>query len=226
MKPVVHLVQVDAFDRRATGRLLRAGGYEVIEYASAQNFLAANPQGTGCVVADIKMSQLNGLEMQDRLVRSGSTLVVVFMADDADIRASVSAIKAGAEDVLIKPTKKEDLLDAIDRALARSRQAVKNRSEQNTACSLVSTLTPREREVFSLVASGKPNKLIARELGTVERTIKAHRKKVMSKLHVCSLVDLMVFAGRTGLTTPIPPPAAASTSHKERSRGVGTLELA
>lgn len=226
MKPAVHLVESDASGRRATARLLRAGGYEVIEHASAEHLFAANPRGTGCVVADVDMSLLDGLEMQDRLVRSGSTLVVVFMADDADVRASVRAIKAGAEDVLIKPTKKEDLLDAIDRALARSRQAVKNRSEQNTACSLVSTLTPREREVFPLVAFGKPNKQIAHELGTAERTIKAHRKKVMSKLHACSVVDLMVIAERAGLATPIKPLPVASASRKERARGIAMLELA
>lgn len=212
MKPVVHLVQEDACRRRATAGLLRSSGYEAIEYASAGDLLAANAQGTGCVVVDIGMSQLDGLALQNRLAEAGSTLVIVLMADTADIATSVRAIKAGAEDFLIKPIKNEHLLDAVDRALARSNQVVKNRLEQDMACSLASKLTAREREVFSLVASGKANKLIARDLGTTERTIKAHRQKVMRKLHARTLIDLFVIARRIGSKTPAGPRPVAVTS--------------
>jgi FixJ family two-component response regulator len=218
MRPVVHLVQEDAPCRGATGRMLRAAGYDVIEYASGQELVAANPQGAGCIVADFRMLPVDDLEVQDWLQTAGS--ILVFTHDDTDIPASVRAMKAGAEDFLIKPVEKERLLDAVARALVRSRVAIINRAEQDRARSLASTLSSREHEVFSLVASGKQNKQIATELGTTVRTIKAHRQKVRKKLQARSLVDLLTIAKHSGLGSSSPRHGAIAPSSTVGSRPI------
>ena len=150
------------------------------------------------------MSGLSGLELQDRLAELGHTLPIIFLTGHGDIPASVRAIKAGAEDFLAKPVAKEPLLAALGRALERDRHARKDRDQLAALRALVATLTPRESEVFALVVRGKLNKQIAFELGTSERTIKAHRHSIMEKLRVQSLAELVLLADRLGIV-PAPP---------------------
>ena len=141
----------------------------------------------------------SGLDLQDRLAKLGHMLPIVFLTGHGDIPASVRAIKAGAEDFLSKPVSKKPLLDAVERALARHESAREHHERLAALRALVATLTPRESEVFALVVRGKLNKQIAYELGTSERTIKAHRHNIMQKLRVRSLAELVLIAERLGI---------------------------
>ena len=167
-------------------------------YESAAQLLEVMPDDVhpSCILLDVKIPGLSGPELQDRLVELGSTLPIVFLTGHGDVPTTVRAIKAGAEDFLTKPVSKDKLIDAIERAVARS-QALRENSDQFVALrALIETLTPREREVFEHVARGKMNKQIARELGTTERTIKAHRQKVMEKLRAEFLAEVVLIAER------------------------------
>jgi FixJ family two-component response regulator len=198
---LVHIVDDDASFRTTTGRLLRVCGYEVAMYESAEQLLERLPDDArpSCILLDVKIPGLSGPELQDRLAELGSTLPIVFLTGHGDVPTTVRAIKAGAEDFLTKPVAKDALIDAIERAVARSR-AMREKSDQLTALrTLISALTPRERQVFEQVARGKMNKQIAVELGTTERTIKAHRQKVMEKLRAESLAELVLIAERFGI---------------------------
>jgi RNA polymerase sigma factor (sigma-70 family) len=195
---LVHIVDDDTSFRTTTGRLLRVCGYEVAMYESAEQLLERMPDNVdaSCILLDVKIPGLSGPELQDRLAELGSTLPIVFLTGHGDVPTTVRAIKAGAEDFLTKPVPKDKLIDAIERAVARSR-VMREKSDQFTALrTLIDTLTPREREVFEHVARGKMNKQIARELGTTERTIKAHRQKVMEKLRAESLAEVVLIAER------------------------------
>jgi FixJ family two-component response regulator len=197
---LIHIVDDDASFRTTTGRLLRVCGYDVVMYESAEQLLERLPDDAhpSCILLDVKIPGLSGPELQDRLAKLGSTLPIVFLTGHGDVSTTVRAIKAGAEDFLTKPVSKDKLIDAIERAVARSR-AMREKSDQLTALrSLISALTPRERQVFEQVARGKMNKQIAVELGTTERTIKAHRQKVMEKLRAESLAELVLIAERFG----------------------------
>jgi RNA polymerase sigma factor (sigma-70 family) len=196
----VHIVDDDASFRTTIGRLLRVCGYEVAMYESAEQLLDRLPDDVhpSCILLDVEIPGLSGPELQDRLAELGSTLPIVFLTGHGDVPTTVRAIKAGAEDFLTKPVPKEKLIDAIERAVARAR-TMREKSDQLTSLrALIGTLTPRERQVFERVARGKMNKQIARELGTTERTIKAHRQKVMEKLRVESLAELVLIAERFG----------------------------
>jgi FixJ family two-component response regulator len=199
--PVVHVVDDDASFRTAVARLLRASGYRVALYESGDKFLEhpldAEP---GCILLDLRMEGVSGLDLQDRLSKLGHTLPIVFLTGHGDIPASVRAIKAGAEDFLSKPVSKEPLLDAVERALERHGKVREDRERVAALRALVATLTPRESEVFALVVRGKLNKQAAHELGTSERTIKAHRHSIMQKLRVQSLAELVLIAERLGIT--------------------------
>ena len=170
-------------------------------YESAEHLLERLPDDArpSCILLDVKIPGLSGPELQDRLAELGSTLPIVFLTGYGDVPTTVRAIKAGAEDFLTKPVAKDALIDAIERAVARS-QATREKSDRITALgALVGTLTPRERQVFEQVARGKMNKQIALDLGTTERTIKAHRQQVMEKLRAESLADLVLIAERFGI---------------------------
>jgi RNA polymerase sigma factor (sigma-70 family) len=170
-------------------------------YESAAQLLERLPDDVhpSCVLLDVKIPGLSGPELQDRLAELGSALPIVFLTGHGDVPTTVRAIKAGAEDFLTKPVAKNKLIDAIERAVARSR-AMREKSDQLAALrALISTLTPRERQVFEQVARGKMNKQIARDLGTTERTIKAHRQRVMEKLRAESLAELVLIAERFGI---------------------------
>jgi FixJ family two-component response regulator len=201
--PIVHVVDDDAAFRTAVARLLDASGYQVALYGAASELLEKLPgDAPGCILLDVKMSGLNGPQLQERLRELGHKLPIVFLTGHGDVPTSVRAIKAGAEDFLTKPVPKEDLLAAIKRAFSRYEETRAHDSRIATLRSLVSRLTPREKEVFILVARGKLNKQIAHELNVAERTIKAHRQQVMEKCEVQTLAELVLIAERLGMLSP------------------------
>jgi FixJ family two-component response regulator len=176
---VIHVVDDDSTFRSAIARLLNAAGYEVALYETSQQLLDRPPtRMSDCILLDVQMPGLSGLQLQDRLSKLGNRLPIVFLSGHADIPTSVRAIKAGAEDFLTKPVTKEHLLESIRRALDHAEE-VRARSEQADALfARVASLTPRERQVFALVVRGMLNKQIAHELGTSERTMRPpmHRR--------------------------------------------------
>lgn len=198
---LVHVVDDDASFLTSIGRVLKASGYEVAAYPSAVDLLARVPDGTraGCILLDVQLPGLSGPELQARLTAAGCALPIVFLTGHGDIPTSVRAIKAGAEDFLTKPVPAERLLDAIERAIGSFRAASRQQESAAASRALAATLTPRERQVFERVARGLLNKQIAQELGTSERTIKAHRQRVMEKMGARSLAELVVMAERIGV---------------------------
>jgi FixJ family two-component response regulator len=198
--PIVHVVDDDASFRTAIARLLGASGYRVALYGSASELLEKLPGGApGCILLDVKMSGLDGPQLQGRLGEIGHKLPIVFLTGHGDVPTSVGAIKAGAEDFLTKPVLKEDLLAAIERTLNHYEEIRDHDSRIAALHSLVSRLTPREKEVFALVVRGKLNKQIPHELNIAERTIKAHRQQVMEKCEVQTLAELVLIAERLGI---------------------------
>jgi two-component system response regulator FixJ len=195
----IHLVDDDAGLRRALSRLLRAEGYDVRAFACAADFLAATHlHEIECLLLDISLPDLDGLELQRRLVRSGATVPIVFLTGHGDIPMSVRAVKAGAIDFLTKPVDDTALLTAVRAALDEAADERNDRDETARAAARFSRLTPREREVMDGVVAGKPNKIIAAELGTCEQTVKVHRGRVMEKMGAESLADLVRVADRIG----------------------------
>jgi FixJ family two-component response regulator len=197
----VHVVDDDASFRTAVERRLKLAGYQVATYPSAQQLLDRPPDENepGCILLDVRIPGLSGPELQGRLNELGSSLPIVFVTGHADTQTTVRTIKAGAEDFLTKPIESEQLLDAIERAMARHSTVRGERQKLEQMRALVAALTPREREVFGLVVRGKLNKQIAHQLGTTERTIKAHRHQVMEKIKVQSLAELVALAERLGM---------------------------
>jgi RNA polymerase sigma factor (sigma-70 family) len=189
----VFIVDDDASVRRSLVRLLTSMGYPAQPYASARDFLddwirEARP---GCLVLDVQLPGLNGLELQEKLAGSGQPIPIIFISGHGDIPMSVRAMKAGAVDFLAKPFQDEDLLRAVQEAIARGRDREAEDAERREIAGLFATLTPREREVMALVVLGLPNKRIAAELGTTEKTIKVHRGRVMQKMKLQSVADLV-----------------------------------
>jgi FixJ family two-component response regulator len=198
--PVIHVVDDDVSFRTAVARLLKACGYQVALYESARQLLEKPPStDPGCILLDVRMPGMSGHELQARLLNIGNTLPIVFLTGHGDIRMSVRAIKAGAEDFLSKPVSKQTLIEAIQRALVRDQEAREQNLRLASLRAVAATLTPRESEVFALIVRGKLNKQIAHELGTAERTIKAHRHAVMQKLKVQSLAEAVSIAERLGM---------------------------
>jgi len=197
----VHVVDDDASFRVAIERRLKKAGYDVATYGTAQQLLDRLPGdgAPGCILLDVQIPGLTGPELQERLGRLGSVLPIVFLTGHGDIPMSVRAIKAGAEDFLTKPISSEDLLHAIEKALAHQKMLLDQREKLDALRDRIASLTPREREVFELVVRGKINKQIAFALGTTERTIKAHRHGVMEKMQVQSLAELVSIAERVGI---------------------------
>ena len=201
---LVHIVDDNASFRTAMERRLKHAGYEVATYPSALHLLNNLPTENmpSCILLDVRIPKLSGPELQERLSELGSTLPIIFLTGHPDIPTTVQAIKAGADDFLIKPVSSDDLLRAIERAIAHHQvtRGVKNRQDMVRAH--VAALTPRERQVFELVIRGKQNKQIALALGCTERTIKAHRHRVMEKMQVRSLPELVSLAERVGVLAP------------------------
>jgi len=196
----VFLVDDDPSILRALTRLLRAGGHQVSAFRSPRDFLAQHDAAVpGCVVLDLAMPGLNGLELQTALAAAGCQRPIVFISGHGDVPSSVRAMKAGAVDFLTKPVSEENLLAAIQRAIERDRLMRDARAQLQAIGERLNRLTPREREVLQHVVAGQLNKQIAADLGTVEKTVKVHRSRVMVKMGVRSLADLVRMAERIGL---------------------------
>jgi FixJ family two-component response regulator len=192
---IVFVVDDDVSVRKALGRVLRSAGHAFESFPSAGAFLArSSPVCPACVVLDLRMPGLSGLELQRALVAAGRSESIVFITGYGDIPACANAMKAGAIDFLLKPFREEDLLAAVNRSLERSEHLFRDRTERIRVRALVDQLTQREHQVMELVIAGKLNKQIAAELGASEKTIKVHRGRVMQKLGVLSVADLVRLA--------------------------------
>lgn len=198
--PLVCVVDDEASIRRSLVRLLSAAGHTAEAFASARDYLArpVHP-GPSCLVLDVLMPELTGLDLQQSLIDSGREEPVVFITGDGDIPASVQAMKAGAVDFLPKPFKDDQFLAAVEQALARSCDRQRIRAERDDAVARLATLSVRERQVFERVIAGKMNKEIAAELGTSMPTVKVQRSQVMRKAGVQSVADLVRLARQAGL---------------------------
>ena len=198
--PTVFVVDDYAPGRRSISRLLRAAGFAVTAFASAEEFLTQyDPQTPGCLVLDLAMPAVSGLELQGILADRGSLLPIIFLTAYGDIPKSVQAMKLGASDFLTKPVNDEDLLAAVRVAIEKHRALRREQAELSEIRARLATLTPREREVLEYVVAGKLNKQIAGELGTVEQTVKIHRAHVMQKMRVQSVAELVRLTERCGI---------------------------
>lgn len=202
----VFVIDDEAPVRRALGRLLRAEGFEVMAFASAAEFLArCDVARPACVVLDMAMPGRNGLELQQVLAEEGSTLPIIFLTGRSDVPMCAQAMKRGAADFLTKPVNDADLLVAVRRALAADVAGGELHAERGQTLARLASLTPREREVLDFVVAGRLNKQIAAELGTVEKTIKVHRARVMEKMGAKSLADLVRMVERVLPRQAAPP---------------------
>jgi FixJ family two-component response regulator len=199
-RSLVLVLDDDASVRSAIANLLRSVGRVVLTFASVAEFLSAPPRDEpACLVLDVRLPGTNGLELQRELAKRDPALQIVFITGHGDIPMSVRAIKAGAVEFLPKPFRDQDLLDAVEQALVRSREVTQQRSEVGELEHRLTLLTPRERQVMQLVVSGMLNKQIAYDLGISQVTVKVHRGQVMQKLSARSLADLVRMAERLGI---------------------------
>ena len=193
----IFVVEDDAAVARAIARLLRADGWQVKTFGSAEAFLAArDPSASGCLVLDVNLPGLDGLALQQRLHDAGEALPIVFLTGHGDIPMSVRAIKAGAADFLTKPVEGEALNGAILAAIEQHASQRRNRADDGAIRRRLEALTPREREVLAAVVDGKLNKQIAFDLGIVEQTVKYHRARIMERMQVKSVAELMHIVAR------------------------------
>jgi FixJ family two-component response regulator len=203
----VFVIDDDASIRRALARQLRTAGFDVHTFASAQHYLDQAPQtGIACIVTDVRMPGLSGLDLQASLAEARRELPMVFITGHGDIPTSVQAMKAGAVNFLPKPFTDAEILVAVSEALAQSRALDGARRQDAELHARYQSLTPREREVFALVAAGLLNKLVADRLAIAEKTVKIHRGRVMEKMGAASVADLVRMARRL----PLPPGSASS----------------
>jgi FixJ family two-component response regulator len=194
----IHIVDDDPSFLGALSRFLRASGYVVETFANARDFLARPADGPGCVLADVRMPGMNGLEMQAELAKSGNPLPVLFLTGAGDIPSSVRAMRQGAEDFLEKCAPREQLLEAVQRALARDARERGARVRQHELRARFELLTKREVEVLAHVVRGRLNKQIAGDLQIHERTVKLHRTAITTKLQVHSVAELTLLASKGG----------------------------
>jgi FixJ family two-component response regulator len=196
--PCIRVVDDDASVLKALGRLLRAAGFAVRTFPSPQVFLNEHDAtAPGCVVLDLSMPGLDGLQIQQTLSRLGDGCPIVFITGHGDIASSVSAMKAGAVDFLTKPFDASRLLDAVRAAVAKDRTAREAHAERSSIGVRMAALTPREREVMAQVCTGRLNKQIAADLGIAEKTVKVHRARVMKKMAAGSVAELVHLVGAT-----------------------------
>jgi FixJ family two-component response regulator len=201
-EPIVFVVDDDQGLREATKCLLASVGLRVETFNTAHEFLSIRrPDGPGCLVLDVRLPGLSGLDLQRELARTGP-IPIVFITAHSDVPMSVEAMKAGAVDFLTKPFREQQLLDAVHQAIDRDRMVRQQRAEVAELQRWYESLTPREREVMTLVVTGLLNKQIAAELQTSEATVKAHRAEVMRKMKAQSLPQLVRIAERLGRTPP------------------------
>jgi FixJ family two-component response regulator len=198
IEPTVFIVDDDASVRDAMEYLLRSVGLEAKKFASATEFLEYyDPSTPGCLVLDVRMPGMSGLELQEALAARGALLPIIFVTAHGDVPMAVEAVKAGAVDFLLKPFRDQDLLDKVQQAVqedARARAQLESRSE---IAERVASLTPREREVMDMVVDGRANKVIASDLGISQRTVEIHRARVMDKMQATSVARLVQMVMRT-----------------------------
>jgi FixJ family two-component response regulator len=196
----VFVIDDDASVRKSLSRLLRSLGFDVETFASAEQFLERGRyQGVGCIVLDVRMPGLSGMDLQDELNKIDCTLPIVFITGHGEIPMSVRAMKRGAVDFLSKPFDDEELLRAVNEAVERGRSAEAERADAGDALRHIELLTPREREILRYVISGMLNKQIAFKLDIAEKTVKVHRGRIMEKLEVGSVAELVRLAERAGI---------------------------
>ena len=201
--PIVFVVDDESAVGVSIKRLLHSVGLEARHFTSASEFLRAKrPDAPGCIVLDVRLPDLSGLDLQQELAKANVDLPVIFITGHADIPMTVRAMKAGAVEFLTKPFREQELLEAVQRAISRHRQILDQRASMRVLQSRYELLTPREREVFPLVASGLLNKQVAAELNASEKTIKVHRSQLMHKLEAHSLSDLIRMAEQLGVLSP------------------------
>ena len=201
--PVIYIVDDDPSMRKFLRRLVSLSGLQSETFTSAEEFLhSVHPDTPGCLLLDVMMPGLSGLDLQRELSRAGLHMPIIFITGHGDIPMSVQAMKAGAVSFLTKPLQNQELLDAIQEAANLARAARNRRQELSSLRQHYELLTPRERQVFALVMTGGLNRQIAEELGISERTVKAHRKQVVKKMAVHSVAELVRIAERLGVTPP------------------------
>jgi FixJ family two-component response regulator len=202
---LVSVVDDDPSVRRSLARLVKGAGYRVEAFASANEFLARPPEeGPACLLLDVRMPGLTGLDLQETLAIAAHSTSIVFITGYRDVRASVKAMKGGAVDFLTKPVNDEELLSAIERAVARASAARREEDRIREVRERIKTLTPREAEVFALVVTGMLNKQIAFDLGVSEKMVKVHRGRVMEKMRAGSLAELVRLADEGGVISAKP----------------------
>ncbi len=200
---LVFVVDDDAPMRESLKNLLRSVGLRVEAFASAQEFLRRpRPDVPGCLVLDVRLPGLSGLDLQKQMAQGDRDMPIIFITGHGDIPMTVQAMKAGAVEFLTKPFRDQELLDAVQHALARDRQAREQRAQSDALRRRYGALTPREREVLARVVAGLLNKQIAGQLGTSEAAVKVHRQHVMAKMAAGSLATLVRMADRLGIPTP------------------------
>ena len=201
--PVIFVVDDDPSVRKSLMRVMTSAGYEVEAFASARDFLTREPfVGPCCLVLDVRMPGLTGLELQEALAGKGHRIPIVFITGHGDISMSVKAMKSGAADFLTKPFDVEQLLATVERAVTKDVKDLSDEGRTAEALERVKLLTPRETEVFALVVTGMLNKQIAGELGIGEKTVKVHRARVMEKMQAGSVAELVRLADRAGIIVP------------------------
>jgi FixJ family two-component response regulator len=205
-EPTIHIVDDDASSLAATSRLLRASGFAVKTFSSASDLLAQrDADAPGCVLADLQMPGMNGLDLQSALARTRNPLPILFLTGHGDIPSSVRAMRGGAVDFLEKRAPREELLDAVKRALARDAREREERARERELGARFDALTERELEVLSQVVLGRLNKQIAANLGIHERTVKLHRTSITTKLGVQSVAELTRLSLEAGIFTASVP---------------------
>jgi FixJ family two-component response regulator len=200
---LVFIVDDNPSVRKSLARVVKAAGYQVEVFASARDFLARPPHDSpSCLLLDVRMPGLTGLELQEALAAAGDRLSIVFMTGYRDIPVSVKAMKRGAVDFLTKPIDKREILEAIERAVTKTRETRVREARTSDIQNRIRTLTAREAEVFALVVTGMLNKQIAAELGVSEKMVKVHRGRVMEKMRAGSLAELVRLADDGGVISP------------------------
>ena len=204
-EPTVFIVDDDPSVRRGLTRLVRAAGMKAESFASARDFLASgNCDGPGCIVLDVKMPDMTGPELQEELEKAECRIPIIYLSAHGDVPTTARAMKKGAVDFLTKPVDRDDLLKVIRLSLARDAENSAQLAENSSINEHISTLTPREHEVMTYVITGMPNKQIAGELDISVETVKIHRGRVMQKLSIVSVAELVRMCEKSGVTPAEP----------------------